>query len=243
VGKEIPMRRRVQEVMTRNVATVGERAPFKQIVRTLAERRVSALPVLDAAGRVVGVVSEADLLHKEEFPPGAGGPRPLESRRRRMARAKAAAATAAELMTAPAVTVGSGATVAEAAKLLERHGIKRLPVVDDAGRLVGIASRVDLLKVFLRSDEDIRREVREDVLLHTMWVDPDAFTVEVRDGVVTLAGPLEFRSLVPIAVRLVHGVDGVVDVVDRLRFAVDDTRQEPRSTMWIDRAPAVRQRL
>jgi osmotically-inducible protein OsmY len=81
------------------------------------------------------------------------------------------------------------------------------------------------------------------VLLHTMWLDPDVFTVEVRDGVVTLAGPLEFRSLIPIAVRLVHGVDGVVDVVDRLWFQVDDTRGELRSTLWIDRAPAVRRRV
>jgi len=239
----MPMRRRVQEVMTTNVATVGEGAPFKEIVRVLAERRISALPVLDAAGRVVGVVSEADLLHKEEFPEGRDDRWRIEGRRRRTARAKAAGDTAAELMTAPAVTVGPEATVAEAAKLLERHGIKRLPVVDDAGRLVGIASRADLLKVFLRSDQDIRREVREDVLLHTMWVDPDAFTVEVRDGVVTLAGPLEFRSLIPIAIRLVHGVDGVVDVVDRLWFEVDDTRDELRLTMWMDRAPAVRRRV
>jgi len=243
VSKEIPMRRRVKEVMTTNVATVGEHAPFKQIVRILAERRVSALPVLDAAGRVVGVVSQADLLHKEEFPGGPDDRWRIEHRRRRTARAKAAGDTAAELMTAPAVTVGPEASVAEAAKLLERHGIKRLPVVNEAGRLVGIASRADLLKVFLRSDEDIRREIREDVLLHTMWVDPSTFTVDVRDGVVTLAGPLEFRSLIPIAVRLVHGVDGVVDVVDRLWFEVDDTRDELRSTMWIDRAPAVRRRI
>jgi CBS domain-containing protein len=243
VSKEIPMRRRVQEVMTTNVATVGEDAPFKQIVRALAERRISALPVLDAAGRVVGVVSEADLLHKEEFPERPDDRWRIEHRRRRIARAKAVGDTAAELMTAPAVTVEPEATVAEAATLLERHGIKRLPVVDDAGRLVGIASRADLLKVFLRSDQNIRREVLEDVLLHTMWVDPDAFTVEVHDGVVTLAGPLEFASLIPIAVRLVHGVDGVVDVVDRLRFEVDDARDELRSTMWMDRAPAVRRRV
>jgi CBS domain-containing protein len=181
--------------------------------------------------------------HKEEFPEGPDDRWRIEHRRRRTARAKAAGDTAAELMTAPAVTVGPEASVAEAAKLLERHGIKRLPVVDEAGRLVGIASRADLLKVFLRSDEDIRREIREDVLLHTMWVDPSTFTVDVRDGVVTLAGPLEFRSLIPIAVRLVHGVDGVVDVVDRLWFEVDDTRDELRSTMWIDRAPAVRRQI
>jgi CBS domain-containing protein len=240
------MRRRVREVMTTDVATVGEGAPFKHIVRVLAERRISAVPVLDAARRVVGVVPETDLLHKEEFPEGPRGPRLLDDHRRRTARAKAAGDTAAELMTAPAVTVGPEATVAEAAKLLQRHRIKRLPVVDDAGRLVGIASRSDLLKVFLRSDEDVRREIREGVLRHAMWVDPDSIGVEVRDGVVALSGPLELRSLIPIAVRLVHGVDGVVDVVDRLWFQVDDTRDRSRatfwvdrSTMWIDRSPKV----
>jgi CBS-domain-containing membrane protein len=200
-------------------------------VRLLSERRVSALPVLDAARRVVGVVSEADLLRKEEFPEQPGGGRPFESRQRRAARAKAAGDTAAELMTAPAVTVGADATVAEAAKVLSRHGVKRLPVVDEAGRLLGIASRVDLLKVFLRSDEDIRREVRDEVFQRVLWVDPDGVAVEVRDGVVTLEGVLERRSLIPIAVRLVHGVDGVVDVVDRLTYEADDAQIELPNTV------------
>src|SRR6266545_77755 len=225
------MRRRVQEVMTTTVATVDERTPFKQIVRLLSERRVSALPVLDAAKRVVGVVSEADLLRKEEFPEGPGGGRVFESRHQRVARAKAAGDTAAELMTAPAVTVGADATVAEAAKLLARHGVKRLPVVDEAGRLLGIASRADLLKVFLRSDEDIRREVRDEVFQRVLWIDPDDVAVEVRDGLVTLEGVLERRSLIPIAVRLVHGVDGVVDVVDRLTYEADDAQIELPNTV------------
>jgi CBS-domain-containing membrane protein len=216
--------------MTTTVATVDERTPFKQIVRLLSERRVSALPVLDAAKRVVGVVSEADLLRKEEFPEGPGG-RVFESRHQRVARAKAAGDTAAELMTAPAVTVGADATVAEAAKLLARHGVKRLLVVDEAGRLLGIASRVDLLKVFLRSDEDIRREVRDEVFQRVLWIDPDDVAVEVSDGLVTLEGVLERRSLIPIAVRLVHGVDGVVDVVDRLTYEANDAQIELPNTV------------
>ena len=146
-------------------------------------------------------------------------------------------------MTSPAVTVGPDATVAEAARLLHRHGIKRLPVVDPAGPLLGIVSRADLLKVFLRSDAEIAQEVRQEVLLRAMWVDPDTVTVKVRDGVVTLIGELERRSLIPIAVSLVHGIDGVVDVVDRLTFEIDDSPIMVPSDLLISRAPGVRRRI
>jgi CBS-domain-containing membrane protein len=229
--------------MTREVVTVGERTPFKQIAATMAERRVSALPVLDDEGRVAGIVSEADLLLKEEFPDGPAGGHLFQGRRQRMERAKAAGDTAAELMTAPAVTVGPDATVAEAARLLHRHGIKRMPVVDPAGPLLGIVSRNDLLKVFLRSDAEIAQEVRQEVLVRAMWVNPDTVTIKVRDGVVTLTGQLERRSLIPITVNLVHGLDGVVDVVDRLSFEVDDSPIMVPSDLLIDRAPGVRRRI
>jgi CBS-domain-containing membrane protein len=229
--------------MTREVVTVGERTPFKQIAGTMAERRVSALPVLDDEGRVAGIVSEADLLLKEEFPDGPAGGHLFQGRRQRMERAKAAGDTAAELMTAPAVTVGPDATVAEAARLLHRHGIKRMPVVDPAGPLLGIVSRNDLLKVFLRSDAEIAQEVRQEVLVRAMWVNPDTVTIKVRDGVVTLTGQLERRSLIPITVNLVHGLDGVVDVVDRLSFEVDDSPIMVPSDLLIDRAPGVRRRI
>jgi CBS-domain-containing membrane protein len=237
------MRRRVRDVMTREVVTVDEDTPFKEIAELLADCHISAVPVLDPDGRVVGIVSEADLLLKEENPQGTPGGWPFEGRRRRATRAKAAADTAVELMTAPAVTVGPDATVAEAARLLHRHLIKRLPVVDPAGPLVGIVSRADLLKVFLRADDDIAREVREEVLMLAMWVDPDSVTVKVRDGVVTLTGQLERRSLIPIAVSLVYGVDGVVDVVDRLGFEVDDRTIMVPSDLLIDRSDAVRRRI
>ena len=203
------MGRRVRAVMTQEVVTVNEHASFKDVAMLIAERRVSAVPVLDQEGRVLGIVSEADLVLKEEYPEGPPERRLFQGRRRRIAQAKAAGDTAAELMTAPAVTIGPDASVAEAARLLHRHGIKRLPVVDPAGPLLGIVSRADLLKVFLRSDPDIAREIRQQVLMRAMWMNPDTVAIDVRDGVVTLTGQLERRSLIPITVSLVRGLDGV----------------------------------
>src|SRR4029453_16920599 len=124
-------------------------------------------------------------------------------------RAKAAGDRAPELMTSPAVTVGPDAAVAEAARLLHRHGIKRLPVLDPAGPLLGLGSRAGLLNVFLRSHPEIAQEVRQDVLVRAMWMSPDSVTVQVDDGVVTLNGQLERRSLIPTIVALVHGLGGV----------------------------------
>jgi len=237
------MGRRVRDVMTREVVTVDEETPFKEITQLLADCHISALPVLDSDGRVVGVVSEADLLLKEELPEGPVGGRLFQGRRHRMERAKAAGATAVELMTSPPITVGPDASLPEAARLLHRHRIKRLPVVDPAGPLLGIVSRADLLKVFLRSDDQIAQEVRREVLLRALWVDPDTVRVEVRDGVVTLTGQLERCSLIPILVSLVHRLDGVVDVVDRLGFEVDDSTIMVPSDLLVDRAPAVRRRI
>jgi CBS-domain-containing membrane protein len=229
--------------MTQDVITGDEHAAFKEVARLLTERRVSALPVLDREGRVVGIVSEADLLLKEEFPEGPPEGRWFQGRRRRDARAKAAGATAAQLMTSPAVTIGPDASVAEAARLLHRHQIKRLPVLDPAGPLLGIVSRADLLKVFLRADADIAREVRQQVLRRAMWIDPDTVAVEVRDGVVALTGQLERRSLIPITVNLVRGLDGVVDVVDRLSFRFDDSTITVPSDLLVDWASGARRRI
>jgi CBS-domain-containing membrane protein len=237
------MGRRIREVMTQDVVTVDEHAAFKEVATLLVEHRVSALPVLDGEGRVVGIVSEADLLLKEEFPEGSPQARLFQGRRRRDTRAKAAGATAAELMTSPAITIGPDASVAEAARLLHRHHIKRLPVLDPAGPLLGIVSRADLLTVFLRSDADITREVRQQVLLRTMWIDPDTVAVEVRDGVVTLTGQLERASLIPITVHLVRGLDGVVEVVDRLSFEFDDHKIMVPSDPLIDWASGARRRI
>ncbi|MEW2248907.1 MULTISPECIES: CBS domain-containing protein [unclassified Streptomyces] len=194
---------RVSDVMTHTVVAVGSEAPFKDVVELLDQWKVSALPVLAGEGRVVGVVSEADLLPKEELRDTDDGDL--------AERAKASALTAGELMSAPAVTVHADATVAEAARIMARRHVKRLPVVDGVGLLQGVVSRSDLLKVFLRSDEEITAEIRSDVL--PLLPVGDTLTVSVTDGVVTLFGSLPERGLVPVIARAVRAVEGVVDVV------------------------------
>jgi CBS domain-containing protein len=216
------MRRKVGDVMTTMVVAASPDTPYKQLVQLLAERRVSAVPVVDRSGHVVGVVSEADLLVKREYPHGLSEALWPETRRRRVVRAKASGAVAADLMTSPAITISRESTVVEAARLLHAKGVKRLPVEDALGRLVGIVSRSDLLAAFLRPDEEIRREVEEDLIRHDLLMSPTRFHVGVRDGVVVLQGTCERRGLIPILVRAVEGVEGVVRVENRLGYDVDD---------------------
>ncbi|MFE1443411.1 CBS domain-containing protein [Streptomyces sp. NPDC058739] len=192
----------VSDVMTHTVVAVGSEALFKEVVELLDQWKVSALPVLAGEGRVVGVVSEADLLAKEEFRDTDEGDLAL--------RLKAGAVTAGELMSAPAVTVHADATVADAARIMARRHVKRLPVVDGAGILQGVVSRGDLLKVFLRSDEDIAGEIRHGVLGTLPY--GDVLTASVTDGVATLGGSLPDRGLEPVIARAVRAVEGVVDV-------------------------------
>ncbi|GHE55901.1 CBS domain-containing protein [Streptomyces capitiformicae] len=194
----------VSDVMTHTVVAVGRDAPFKEIVQLFDQWKVSALPVLEGEGRVVGVVSEADLLHKEEFRDADDTQGELSDR------LKAGAVTAGELMNAPAVSVHPDATLAEAARIMARRRVKRLPVVDRVGMLQGVVSRGDLLKVFLRPDEEIAEEVRGSVL--TTLPSTEAITVTVAEGVVTLGGSLPERGLVPVLARAVRAVEGVVDV-------------------------------
>ncbi|MER6441240.1 CBS domain-containing protein [Streptomyces sp. NPDC001185] len=200
----------VSDVMTHTVASIGRRANFKEIVQLMEQWRVSALPVLEGEGRVIGVVSEADLLPKEEFRDSD------PDRRTQMQRlsdlAKAGAVTAEELMTAPAVTVPANATLAQAARIMAHAKVKRLPVTDDVGLLEGVVSRGDLLKVFLRDDEDIAEEVRREVVSYLFRAPLSPMRVQVQDGVVTLAGRVRDTSLVPVAARLVRAIEGVVDV-------------------------------
>jgi CBS domain-containing protein len=214
---------KVKDVMTTDVVSVRESTGFKELVDVLSGRTVSALPVVDANNRVVGVVSEADLLHKVEFSRESIAAQLFESRRHRVAREKAGGDDAWALMTKPVVTTTPETAVVEAARLMEAKRVKRLPVVDDQSRLVGIVSRRDLLKAFLQPDEAICTTVREDVFRRAMWMDPGEVNVEVRDGVVTLSGELDRKSTVSVAVGMTRGVDGVVDVIDRLTFRHDDT--------------------
>ncbi|MFI6494428.1 CBS domain-containing protein [Streptomyces sp. NPDC050564] len=200
----------VSDVMTHTVVAVGRDAPFKDIVKLMEQWKVSALPVLEGEGRVIGVVSEADLLPKEEY---------RDSDPDRQAQlhhlsdlAKAGAVTAAELMTTPAVTVHANATLAQAARIMAQRQVKRLPVVNDEGMLEGVVSRADLLKVFLRSDEEIAEEVRREVVAHLFPAPVEPIQVQVAEGVVTLTGRTRDTSLVPVAARLVRAIEGVVDV-------------------------------
>jgi CBS-domain-containing membrane protein len=214
--------RKVRNVMTHEVITIGEQAPFTEIVRRMAVHKVSALPVINDDGRLVGIVSEADLLHKEEYQDQEDTRHWLETRRERAARAKAAGRRAVDVMSTPVVTIDPDATVAEAARRLARDRIKRLPVVNLKGRLVGIVSRADLLRLYLRDDEAIHREIVDEVLLRALWIDPATVLVKVDDGVVTLVGHVERQSLVPVMVHLTRTVPGVVDVVEQLTFEPDE---------------------
>ncbi|MFE3323529.1 CBS domain-containing protein [Streptomyces sp. NPDC059176] len=196
----------VSDVMTRAAIAVGRRATYKEIVALLEQWKVSALPVLEGDGRVIGVVSEADLLPKEEHrldEPAREAGVPEDA-------AKAHAVSAEELMSTPAITVHADATLAEAARIMARRAVKRLPVVDGVGVLEGVVSRSDLLKVFLRTDEDIADEVSRCVLAAL----PPAAGVgaSVDDGVVTLHGVLPDPALVSLLARAVRAVEGVVDV-------------------------------
>ncbi|GGN10620.1 CBS domain-containing protein [Streptomyces fuscichromogenes] len=194
----------VGDVMTRAPVAVGRDAPFKDVVTLMDRWKVSALPVLDGEGRVVGVVSEADLLFRDELPGGV---------------------TAGELMNAPAVTVHADAGLAEAARVMARRGVRRLPVVDGVGVLKGIVSRADLLKVFLRADEELTEEVRREVVDRLFPLYADHIRVDVREGVVTLTGWIDGPDPVPVAERLTRAVAGVVDVHCRLcPVAVPDDR-------------------
>jgi CBS domain-containing protein len=213
--------RTVRTLMTHNVVTARPDTGFKDIVDTMATERVSALPIVDAGGRIVGIVSEADLLRKLERPEHSAAAR-LISRDRREAAVKAAGDLAAELMTTPVVTIGPDATAGAAARLMHKHQVKRLPVVDGDGRLVGIVARRDLLATYLRTDEEIRTEIRDDVLLGDLLIGPSEVTTIVHDGVVTLAGTVDRRSTAQIVERLIRGVAGVVDVVGQLRWQYDD---------------------
>ncbi|WP_225094949.1 CBS domain-containing protein [Streptomyces sp. CoH27] len=200
----------VSDVMTQTVAAIGRRAPFKEIVQLMQDWQVSALPVIEGEGRVVGVVSEADLLPKEELrdAPDAA----YLQLRQPVDVAKAEGMTAGDLMSSPALTVRASATVAEAARLMARGGVKRLPVVDETGLLQGIVSRADLLKVFLRDDEDIAGEVRREIVSYLFPLSASTVQVEVADGIVTLTGHIRDSALIPVAARLVRAVEGVVDV-------------------------------
>jgi CBS domain-containing protein len=222
----------VGDVMTRSVVSVRSWTPLKEVAQLLIERRISGLPVIDDNGALLGVVSEGDFLMKEQ---GAQAirHRPLarifgESRESRARLAKFEAVTAGEAMTAPAVTIASGRHIAEAAAVMTTRGVNRLPVVDE-GRLVGIVTRADLVRAYVRSDDELAATIRDEVLLRILWLDPAQFTVLVKDGVASIAGRVERRSTAEMIERAMSMVPGIVDVQPDLTWSMDDSREEPTS--------------
>lgn len=227
----------VADVMTSPATSVSPATPFKEIVRAMSAGRFSAVPVLDEREHLVGIVTEADLLRKQEYQGCEDVPPILASRAERLARLKARGELAESVMTTPAITVNAHEPVRLAARLMARHRIKHLPVLDSAGRLVGIVSRSDLLRGYLRPDEQIRTEIRDRVLHQTLNLRPSEVAVAVTEGVVTLTGRLEFRSDAELVTQLAHAVDGVVDVHDATTFRTDDHNQ-PRARRGSIAGPA-----
>jgi CBS domain-containing protein len=221
----------VRDVMTNSVITTSPSAPFKYVLRIMQDHRISAVPVVDEGGRLVGIVSEADLLKAESTEP----PRRnvflewfLSPRRLAVIERRAEDLRAEDVMTRDVVTVSPETPVTEAARILLEAGVKRLPVTGEEGRVVGIVSRADLLRPFLRSDLDIRREVIEEVILGAMWIDPSTLDVRVHRGVVTVTGRVERRSEKEILVLLIRRVTGVVGLHDELSYEEDDLALERR---------------
>ncbi|MET9730229.1 CBS domain-containing protein [Streptomyces sp. NPDC006458] len=218
----------VGEVMTREVVEARRETSAGNVAQLLYRNRISGLPVVDGDDKVVGVISETDLIRSQSARADQGRARrlripPLRRSARRGA-ALARATTAEDLMSTPAITVHPEQRVADAARMMERHGVERLPVVDEEDRLIGIATRRDLLRVFLRTDEEVSREILDGVVSRTMGLPPHTVFVSVRDGMVTLEGHLERRSDIPLLLRLAYRVDGVVGVINSLTFRVDDAR-------------------
>jgi CBS domain-containing protein len=217
------MCRVVENVMTRDVVCVNEDTPYKELVKLLATRRVSAVPVIDDRRHVLGSCPRPTCCPSRRSRPG---PHP------------------AAVDATPATRTGQGegdgrGRADEPAPDHDQHrgdidrsgqaaayqGLKRLPVIDAAGRLVGIVSRVDLLKMFLRSDEELHQEIVEGVIFGELFMGLNRFDVHVEDGVVVLQGRCERRGLIPTVVRAVAAVEGVVRVENRLGFDLDDLSQ------------------
>ncbi|MGW4213634.1 CBS domain-containing protein [Lentzea sp. NPDC004789] len=222
----------VSSLMTREVISADVETPFKDLVQLLEEHAISAVPVLDG-GFPVGVVSEADLLPKEEFRGGtAEAPGLFAGRDAKHRWEQAAGLTARDVMTSPVKSVAPDTSASAAARELAAAGVRRLFVMDRDGALVGVLSRRDLLKLYLREDDELRATIRDEIFGRTLWVDPDTIDVEVTDGVVALQGRLERQSEIDIADHLVRSLPGVVDLQNRLRCEWNDTTHQRQTEIF-----------
>jgi CBS domain-containing protein len=217
---------KVRDIMRADPVTVTAATSLKDVAESLIEQNISAVPVLSLQGKFVGIVSETDLIRKEELQrdPDSRHSAHLSYRARRDL---ATAETAGEIMREPVATVRPDATLAEAARLMDRHEVSYLPVVQESGHLLGVVTPRDLLRVFLRPEEDIRAQIEQDVLIGYLGTNPALVHVEVTDGVVRLAGELERKSMLTRIWPAVRAVDGVIDAEGELGYAMDDTKPLP----------------
>jgi CBS domain-containing protein len=221
---------KVRDVMTTTVVTVTPETPLKDVAHLMIDHAVSGIPVVDRAGAVIGVVSEADLLVKER---GAEGihRRPLaglfgDSKATRAQRDKVSAGLASQAMTSPAITVTPERPLRDAADLMIERKVNRLPVVGPDGELLGIVTRADVVRAFTRSDPELERIVREEILRRALWIEPYELHVHVTDGIVNITGTVDRRSTAEVLESLVGQVDGVVAVDADLDWRLDDSRLE-----------------
>ena len=220
----------VRSVMTKSVIFVHESTPLKDVAELLVDRSISGMPVLGTSGEVVGVISEADFVLKESGPELIRRRR-LErlfgpSKETRAQRAKLEATTAGQAMSAPAITISPRTTVAEAARMMTAKGVNRL-IVLEGDRLVGIVTRADLVRAYVRSDKELVETIRDEVLLRILWLDPSAFTIKVARGVVTVTGHVDRQSTADLVTSTIAMVPGVVKVNASISWSLDDSEVRP----------------
>jgi len=224
VAKSAPSRHRtVSDVMTTHVHVASPEAPFKVLVRLIDENKVSAIPIVDQQGIPIGIVSEADLVLKERRHELESARDFLHRQTLRHERAKADGTVASEIMTSPAITVAANTPLSEAARIMQKKNVRRLVVVDQRGHIAGIVSRSNLLQVFLRTDDELRDEIYRSLVSALVLSASENVRVEVRSDIVTLSGEVDRKSDAEILTRLTRELDGVVDVVDHLKYVWDDT--------------------
>lgn len=223
------------DLMTTSIVSIGPEAPLKEAARRMIEAGVSGLPVTTGEGDLIGVITEADFVKSE-----AG--RREEKRNRLLGwlfdrdRMPEGEKTVADVMTAEVISLPPTADHVDAARLMERAKIKRIPVVDE-GRLVGVVSRRDILRAFTRPDSEVIKELRDHVMRKVLWIDSSAIRITCADGNLHLSGRLETRSDAQLLAEFARRIDGVASVKDDLTWEVDNTKMEmafpPSPRNWI----------